>query len=77
MATYTTSAAHTLAVGDKDVIASITPSGWNGTFIVSGVPDTTHFNVPMASDPGAYTSGGTSARTSNVIVKSYSLALEG
>jgi hypothetical protein len=77
VATYTTSAAHTLAVGDKAVIAGITPSGWNGTFIVSGVPDTTHFNVPMASDPGAYTSGGTSARTSNVIVKSYSLALEG
>lgn len=77
VATYTTSANHTLAVGDKDVVSGITPSGWNGTFIVSAVPDSTHFSVPMAADPGAYTSGGSSSRISPMTSKSCELALVG
>lgn len=77
VATYTTSANHTLAVGDKDVISGITPSGYNGTFIVSAVGSPTTFSVPMAVDPGVYTSGGSSSRTSNVRSDSFCLALEG
>lgn len=77
VATYTTSAAHTLAVGDKDVISGITPSGYNGTFIVSAVGSSTTFSVPMAANPGAYTSGGTSSRISNMISQSYVLTLKG
>jgi hypothetical protein len=68
---------HTLAVGDKTTIAGITPSGYNGTFVVTTVPDSNAFRVALASDPGAYTSDGTSSRISNVISQSYSLELVG
>ena len=77
IATINTSAAHTLAVGDKTVIASVTPSGYNDTFIVASVPTTTQFTVAMAADPGTYTSGGTSSRISNMISQSYVLELVG
>lgn len=77
VATYTTSANHTLAVGDKDVISGITPSGYNGTFIVSAVGSPTTFSVPMAANPGAYTSGGSSSRISPLTSQSYSLELWG
>ena len=79
IATFNTSAAHTLAVGDKTVIASVTPSGWNipdGAIVLS-VPTTTQFTVALAADPGTYTSGGTSSRISNMISQSYVLELVG
>ena len=79
VATYGTSAVHTLAVGDKTVIAGITPTGYNvaAGAIVLSVPTTTSFTVAIASDPGAYTSGGTSSRISNMISQSYVLTLKG
>jgi hypothetical protein len=78
VATYTTSAAHTLAVGDKDVVSGITPSGYNGTFIVSYVGSPTTFSVPMAVNPGTWVSGpGSSSRISNMISQSYVLELIG
>ena len=79
IATFNTSAPHTLAVGDKTVIASVTPSGWNipdGAIVLS-VPTTTQFTVAMAADPGAYSTGGTSSRISNVVSQSYVLELVG
>ena len=79
IATYGTSAVHTLAVGDKTVIAGVTPSGYNvaAGAIVLSVPTTTSLTVAIASDPGAYTSGGTSSRISNMISQSYVLTLKG
>ena len=79
VATYTTSANHTLAVGDKTVIEGITPTGYNvaAGAIVLSVPTTTSFTVAMADDPGAYSSGGTSSRISNMISQSYVLTLRG
>ena len=80
VATYTTSAAHTLAVGDKDVISSITPSGYNtdsNGAIVTAVGSSTQFSIAMPVDPGAYTSGGNSTRISNMIVMGYKLFFEG
>jgi hypothetical protein len=78
VATYNTSAPSTLVTGDKTVIASVSPSGWNiaAGAIVTRIDDDT-FTVPMAADPGAYVSGGTSARTSNMKSESYILTLEG
>jgi hypothetical protein len=76
VATYTTSAPHTLAVADKTVVSGITPSGWNTTEIVSAVGSSTTFSVPMAVAPGAYTSGGQSSRISNMESQSYVLTLE-
>ena len=79
IATFNTSAAHTLAVGDKTVIAGVTPSGYNipAGAIVLSVPTTTQFTVALAADPGTYTSGGTSSRISNVTSQSYVLELVG
>lgn len=79
IATFNTAAEHTLAVGDKTVIASVTPSGWNipAGAIVLSVPTTTQFTVALAANPGAYTSGGTSSRISNMISQSYVLELVG
>ena len=79
IATFNTSAAHTLAVGDKTVTAGVTPSGWNipAGAIVLSVPTTTQFTVALAADPGAYTSGGTSSRISNVTSQSYVIELVG
>ena len=47
IATFNTSAAHTLAVGDKTVTAGVTPSGYNipAGAIVLSVPTTTQFTV--------------------------------
>jgi hypothetical protein len=75
-ATYNATA-HTLAVGDKTTVAGITPSGYNQVGIVTAVPNANSFKMALASDPGAYTSGGTSSRISNVISQSYTLTLEG
>ena len=79
IATFNTAAAHTLAVGDKTVTAGVTPSGYNipAGAIVLSVPTTTQFTVALAADPGAYTSGGTSSRISNMISQSYVLELVG
>lgn len=77
VATYTTSAPHTLAVGDKTVVSGITPAGYNATVVVKGVPDSTHFTADMASDPGVWSAGGQSSRISNMVSQSYVLELVG
>ena len=75
--TFDTTAAHTLAVGDKTVVGGVTPSGYNGTYVVVSVPSTTRFTAELLTDPGAYTSGGTSSRISNMILKTLTITLEG
>ena len=77
VATYNTSAASTLAVGDKTTIAGVDLAGYNGVFIVASVVDTDTFTVAMASDPGGSGTGGTSSRISNMISQSYVLELVG
>lgn len=72
-----TATAHTLAVGDKTTVAGVTPSGYNGTYIVDSVPTANTFTAALLSNPGTYTSGGTSSRISNVISQSYVLTLFG
>lgn len=50
-ATFTTSVAHTLAVGDTVFIFGVTPSGYNGTWRVTSVTSTT-FVCTLTADPG-------------------------
>ena len=69
--------AHTLAAGDKTTIAGVNPSGYNGVVIVTTAPDANTFTYALASDPGTYVSGGTSARISNMVFQSYVLTLFG
>ena len=77
VATYNTSAVHTLAVGDKTTIAGVDLAGYNGVVIVDSIVDTDTFTVAMASDPGGSGTGGTSSRISNMISQSYVLELVG
>jgi hypothetical protein len=78
VATFT-AAAHTLAVGDKTVIAGVTPSGYNiaAGGIVTEVPNADTFKIAIASDPVGDGTGGTSSRISNMISQSYVLELVG
>lgn len=56
--TYTTAAAHGLAIGSQVTISGTNPSGYDGTYTVVTVPTTTTFTVAQLSNPGAWTSGG-------------------
>jgi hypothetical protein len=57
--TITTSAAHIFTVGEQVTIAGMTPSGYNGTFAITTVPDATHFTYALSSSPGTATKFGT------------------
>ncbi|HXC39453.1 MAG TPA: hypothetical protein VN667_10950 [Burkholderiales bacterium] len=56
--TFTTALAHNFAEGNTVVITGASPSGYNGTFTVTGVPSSTTFTATLASDPGTWVSGG-------------------
>lgn len=75
VATFTATA-HTLNTGDKTTVAGITPSGYNVVGIATRL-DANTFTIPIATDPGAYTSGGTSSRISNCTLASHILRWEG
>lgn len=60
--TFTATAAHTFAVGNSVVVAAVTPSGYNGTYTITGVGSTT-FTAALVSDPGTYSSGGSISKT--------------
>lgn len=57
VATITTSAAHGLSTGQSISISNASPSGWNGTYVVT-VTGATQFTYALASNPGAHVSGG-------------------
>lgn len=58
VATVTFNANHCWAVGDTVTIAGISPSGYNGTFVITAVTATT-VSYALGSNPGSYSSGGT------------------
>jgi len=68
VATITTSVPHFFAIGKAVTIAGMTPSGYNGTFTITGIvpavpagnPSTT-FTFALATNPGAVTTFGTAA----------------
>lgn len=57
-AVYTTTAAHSFLPGHTVTIKNVSPSGYQGTFEIVNVPDTTHFKINLPTNPGAYTSSG-------------------
>ena len=59
-ATVTLTSASNLAVGDLITVAGITPTGYNGTFVVTAVSNTSPFSVSYANaTTGAQTVAGT------------------
>ena len=71
VATFTTSGATTLATGVSAAVTSVVssggvaPNGFNALGKIT-VIDSTHFTMPIAQNPGTYTSGGTVPATDNV-----------
>ncbi len=62
-----TSAAHGLSVGQLVAIAGVGVSGYNGTFTIASVPDSTHFTYNAASGGLAVSGGGTAAAAGNIV----------
>ena len=61
-ATMTTATAHGLAVGDLVTIAGVTPTGYNGTYLVVTAPTTTTYTVTTSgSNLGNTTVSGTTS----------------
>lgn len=61
-ARFTTSAAHGFSAGEAVVIAGVTPSGYNGQYIVYSVPSTTTFVVQTTAVASATLSSATAKR---------------
>ena len=59
-ATITTTSAHGLAIGDRITVSGITPTGYNGTYIVTAVPTTTQISYANTTT-GSQTVAGTVA----------------
>lgn len=57
-----TSTSHGLVVGDFVDVSGVTPTGYNVRKVVATVPGANSFTIPITSDPGAYSSGGTAAK---------------
>ena len=76
VATFTNTA-HTLNTGDKTTVAGVTPSGYNGVYTGVTRIDANTWSGTLVANPGAYTSGGTSSRISNMVSQSYVLELVG
>src|SRR6266568_100381 len=66
LVTITTTAAHGLAAGQSVTIAGVGVAGYNGTFPVAAVPDSTHFTFTAATGGLAASGGGTAAAAGSV-----------
>lgn len=56
-ATVTTAGDHGLSSGQSVTLSNLSPAAWNGTYVVTSI-DGTHFSYTLATNPGAYVSGG-------------------
>ena len=76
VATITTTSAHSLATGDRVTVAGVTPTGYNGTFIVTGTPTTTTFTYANTTT-GSQTVAGTVRVDAQASITSRSAATVG
>jgi hypothetical protein len=65
-ATIQTLTPHGLSVGQLVTVASVAVSGYNGTFNVVSIPDSTHFTYTATVGGLATSGGGTSAAAGNI-----------
>jgi hypothetical protein len=68
VATFDCATAHNLVAGMTVTVAGVTPSGYNGTFVVAAVTDTDTFTCRIFADPGAYSTGGTVAPAAQLVL---------
>lgn len=65
-ATILTLAPHGLSAGQLVTVAGVAVTGYNGTFTIASIPDTTHFTYTAASGGLAPSGGGTAAAAGNI-----------
>lgn len=75
-ATITTTSAHGLAVGDLVTVAGVTPTGYNGTYLVTATPSSTQISYANATT-GAQTVAGTVAAPAQLSVTARSAGTTG
>lgn len=56
--TFTASSSPGLVIGNTYTVTGVTPTGYNGTYIAVSGTSTTTLKALLATDPGAYVSGG-------------------
>src|SRR5262249_20764132 len=61
-----TNSAHGLVVGQLVTTSGISVAGYNGTFSITGVPDSMHFTFTAATGGLAASGGGTASATRNI-----------
>src|SRR6266403_1146012 len=66
LVTITTTAAHGLSAGQSVSVAGVGVAGYNGTFAVTSVPDSTHFTFTAATGGLAASGGGTASAAGNI-----------
>ena len=74
LATVTTNVAHNLVTGNQIVMSGITPTEYNGTFIIT-VTDATHFTYVMATTPATNATANGTAYTISAITNTGTGAL--
>jgi hypothetical protein len=73
--TVQTSAAHGLSAGQLVTIAGVSVSGYNGTFAIATVPDSTHFTYGATAGGLAASGGGTAAAAGNVAMGAHQVCV--
>jgi len=73
--TVQTSAAHGLSAGQLVTIAGVGVSGYNGTFAIATVPDSTHFTYGATAGGLAASGGGTAAAAGNVAMGAHQVCV--
>ena len=68
VATVTTAANHALSIGQRVTVTGLTPTGFNGTFVVTSIPTLDSFTYNLALNPGNLGAGGTQGTVPNAIV---------
>lgn len=58
-ATVTTTGSHGFGIGDPVLLAGVTPTGYNGNWVVTTVPSATTFTIYVGTALGALTVAGT------------------
>lgn len=53
--TLTTGTAHGMLVGDMINVSGVSPTGYNGQYVVVSVPSSTTLTYALGTDPGSYT----------------------
>jgi len=69
VATFTTELPHKLKVADSVEIFNVSPSGYNGVYVVASTPTSRTFTVSLSSDPGLFTNNTTTRNSDLPYVK--------